>query len=290
MTTFPEYPSILTLFKRNPLTHKVTVGEWETPEFRYLAQTEWLWTEKVDGTNTRVIWDGTTVAFGARNNEGSLPPKLLAVLKQQFRPEHFALVSPKPTVLFGEGFGGYIQKAGKLYGEIGFVLFDVWIDGWWLRWESVLDVAAKLSILVVPTVGKGTPEEAVKLVRDLQSAWGTFPAEGIVLRPSVDLCNRKGERIVAKIKARHLEVAMTRAADRPENIGDIYRVEGYPHDGQVSFGAAYLAPSTTAVNLWTWWLDMDDGDLYEWPEGSEGPDMPYSSISLWRRNPLPRSP
>ena len=71
---------------------------------------------------------------------------------------------------------------------------------------------------------------------------------------------------------------------RPENIGDIYAVWGYPYDGRVSYGAAY--PDTSS-NGYAWLLQMGDGDSYVWRDGSEGPDMPYSSMALVRRNPLP---
>lgn len=35
-----------------------------------------------------------------------------------------------------------------------------------------------------------------------KSTWGDFQAEGIVARPSVELKNRAGERIITKIKCK----------------------------------------------------------------------------------------
>ena len=52
-----QYHKIQGLFKRGP-DNKFIEGEWSLPEFEYLAKLNWTWTEKVDGTNMRVMWDG----------------------------------------------------------------------------------------------------------------------------------------------------------------------------------------------------------------------------------------
>lgn len=52
-----EYPKIETLFDRDEVTHKVIVGKWRLPEFEYLQNNNWSFTEKIDGTNVRVMWD-----------------------------------------------------------------------------------------------------------------------------------------------------------------------------------------------------------------------------------------
>lgn len=54
MKTYPKIPSV---FVRDEKTHKFIDGQFRCPEFEYLQDNLWLWTEKVDGTNIRVIWD-----------------------------------------------------------------------------------------------------------------------------------------------------------------------------------------------------------------------------------------
>jgi hypothetical protein len=106
-------------------------------------------------------------------------------------------------VLYGEGYGVKINKKGKYYISDGvdFILFDINIDGYWLRRESIEDIASKLGIDVVPIIGKGTLKEAVELARvGFRSGFGDFMAEGIVLRPEVDLISQSGNRIITKIK------------------------------------------------------------------------------------------
>ena len=51
-----EYHKIQTVYLRDPETKYKTllVGQYAKPEFAYLANNEWVFTEKVDGTNIRI--------------------------------------------------------------------------------------------------------------------------------------------------------------------------------------------------------------------------------------------
>jgi len=63
------------------------------------------------------------------------------------------------------------------------------------------DIANKLNIKVVPIIGIGKLNEAVdKTELGFNSEFGNFLAEGIVLRPEIELRRRDGGRIIAKIK------------------------------------------------------------------------------------------
>lgn len=201
-----EYHKIHTMFKRdmsNGNGGKLLFGEWVSPELEYLANNDWEFTEKVDGTNIRVMWDGDTVRFGGKTDRANIPAKLLANLQDTFPAEAFSIFDG-PVCLYGEGHGPGIQKNGGNYGaEQTFVLFDVKIGRWWLKRLDVIDVAEKMGIRVVPMIGRGSLFHAIQLVEDgLTSLWGQFEAEGIVARPAVELVSRSGERIITKIKAR----------------------------------------------------------------------------------------
>ena len=68
-------------------------------------------------------------------------------------------------------------------------------------------IAQSIGVDPVPTLGVGTLVEAVELTRaSFNSAWGEFLAEGLVMRPPVELLDRQGKRIVAKAKTRDLQV------------------------------------------------------------------------------------
>lgn len=211
-----EYHKINTIFKRD-MTNKgmLQIGEYSLPVFEYLRDNDWVFTEKVDGTNVRVMWDGKRVSFNGKTDNAQMPMPLVTKLqelfegtakRQLFIDTFGGLNDPEEDMevcLYGEGYGAKIQKGGGNYMASGvdFVLFDVKVSDWWLQREDVEDVASCLGIKAVPVIGHGTLHEAVELARSgFNSEWGNFPAEGIVLRPSEELRTRNGQRIITKIK------------------------------------------------------------------------------------------
>lgn len=204
-----EYHKIQSIYKRDEQTHKFIIGEFSLPEFEYLQHNTWIWDEKIDGTNIRVMWEPKMVfqktcfvSFGGKTDTAQIPAKLVNVLKKTFTDEQLTEEYPTTSMcLYGEGYGAGIQKGGKYRPDPSFVLFDVKIDQWWLRRADVEDVASKLGLEVAPVVGKGTLHEAVEYTKQgFKSQWGDFTAEGLVLRPEVPLFTRSGERIVTKVK------------------------------------------------------------------------------------------
>ena len=209
-----EYHKIQTCFKRDEKTKKIIFNDWTLPEFEYLKDNQWVFTEKVDGTNIRVMWNGESVVFGGKTDNASIPVPLLYELQKMFegtaKKQLFkeTFLSDKDgeemteVCLYGEGYGAKIQKGGGNYSAVPkFVLFDVKIGDWYLQREDVEDIAQKLGIDIVPIVGQGTLMEAIELVRKGQkSQWGDFIAEGLVVRPAVELKTRRGGRLITKIK------------------------------------------------------------------------------------------
>ena len=200
-----KYHKIQSVFKRDPENNfKTFLDEYSIPEFEYLANNQWVWTEKIDGTNIRVCWDGTDVTFEGRTDKAQIPTFLLEELTQMFPPEKFSMFdTDAPVVLYGEGYGARIQKGGGNYipDGVSFILFDVRIGNWWLERTAVQDLAESLEIRHVPVIGMGTLSEMVTLVcTDIHSQWGNFDAEGIVARPEIELFGRNGKRIITKLK------------------------------------------------------------------------------------------
>jgi len=201
-----EYNKIQSIFKRDDATHKFIEGQFSLPEFEYLKDNLWEATEKIDGTNIRVAWDKDlqTVTFGGRTDNAQTPAFLIMKLQQLFPQKKFAdLYHDISMVLFGEGYGARIQKGGGNYITDGcdFVLFDVLIDDWWLYRSNIEDIAAKLEVKCVPLLGNSTLIQAIEKIKSgLISFYGNFEAEGMVLKPFVELKNRKGHRIITKLK------------------------------------------------------------------------------------------
>ena len=203
-----EYHKINTIYKRDMESPKKTLieGDWSAPEFECLAAAVWQFTEKVDGTNIRVVLSGDSVSFGGRTDNAQIPAKLFARLQELFPADKVrgAFDPSVNAVLYGEGYGASIQKGGGNYGPIDFVLFDVRVGPqWWLHRSDVDDIAMKLGLRSVPVIGEGTLLDAVAMAKaGIKSTWGDFQAEGIVARPKAELLTRSGHRIVAKIKCR----------------------------------------------------------------------------------------
>jgi len=202
-----EFHKIETLLDRDA-RFKVIKYEWRLPEFEYLKNNEWLWTEKVDGTNIRVIWNGQALIFGGKTDKAQIPPFLLAKLQELFSVSKFVELyagSDNAMCLYGEGYGARIQKGGGNYipNGVDFILFDVKIGDWWLERNNIEDIANKLGIKVVPILGKGTLLEAIEETQEGHySTFGQFIAEGIVVRPPISLFTRRGERLLGKIKTK----------------------------------------------------------------------------------------
>ena len=202
-----KYHKIKTVYERDPENKYKTLilGSYATPELDYLKSNDWVFTEKVDGTNIRIMWDGEKMRFGGRTDNAQIPTFLYDRLGDLFS-ETMLLdkFGDAEVILFGEGFGARIQKGGGNYisDGVSFVLFDVHI-GMWLKREDVEEIAESLSIDVVPIVGEGTLVAAVNLAKDgITSTWGDFPAEGLVMRPRVEMCTRAGHRVITKIKTK----------------------------------------------------------------------------------------
>lgn len=205
----PAYHKIHSIWKRDQ-RGKFIQGDWARPELGYLADNEWEWTEKVDGTNIR-IWcspEVDDIIIGGRTDRAQIPATLLSAINGLDIAKRAEGLRGE-VVLYGEGYGAKIQKGGGNYrSDQGFVLFDVWAGGFWLRRSDVEAVASTLGLDVVPVVGRGTLYEAISLVgapHGVTSRWGDFRSEGVVARPSCDLFNRMGERIICKVKSRDFD-------------------------------------------------------------------------------------
>ena len=201
-----QYHKIQTIFLRDPETKFKTLleGQFAYPEFEFLQNNEWVFTEKVDGTNIRIMFDGESITFGGKTDRAQIPATLLNRLNEKFLSllDKFKEQFDGPACLYGEGYGAKIQKGGGKYRpDQDFVLFDVKVGDWWLLRENVIDIATSLGLDIVPIIGKGTISDLVRVVKEgFNSQWGNFPAEGIVARPSTELKTRKGERIITKLK------------------------------------------------------------------------------------------
>lgn len=201
MTT---YHKIQTVWLRDPDNRHKTLleGQWAKPEFEYLADCQWTMTEKVDGTNVRLIRAGEGASeVRGKTDSAQLHPGLAAACAFIVQGLGFQEL-PVGMVLYGEGYGAKIQSGGGYRPDQGFVLFDVWFEGLWLERSNVEDIAGQVGCDVVPIVETGTLHKMIDIVRagDDLSRWPGVVMEGLVARPVVELQSRRGERVITKLK------------------------------------------------------------------------------------------
>ena len=125
-----EYHKIQTVYKRDPDNKFKTLldGQFSMPEFEYLKDNEWVFTEKIDGTNIRVMFDDGKVTFGGKTDNAQIPAFLYQKLQELFPVDRLRCVFEDSCCLYGEGYGARIQKGGGKYipEGVSFILF-VWI-------------------------------------------------------------------------------------------------------------------------------------------------------------------
>lgn len=202
-----EYQKIETVFERDTITKKLIYGQYRNPTVEYLKNNEWYMTEKIDGTNIRVVWDGHRFSFYGRTDKADIPKPLLEKLTSMFNYQQEQvfeqMFADKEVIVFGEGIGEKIQCG--LYGkEYRLLVFDIMINGKYLQMDQAFEIAHQLGLETVPTIPKMercTLVSAIEYI-NAQSKVHDCNIEGIVARPVLTLYDNNLDRIIVKIKVR----------------------------------------------------------------------------------------
>ena len=210
-----EYTKIETIFGRDmDGTKKLVEGKFGNETVEYLKDNEWVCTEKIDGTNIGIVWDGHKVSYQGRTERAQIPAHLMNKLIEMFggnaNEELFEQkFGETQVILFGEGYGAKIQKGGGNYrSDVSFILFDVYLpeQNLWLKRDALEDIAKAFDIDVVPIVFTGTLNGAVDFIKTKpKSTIGVADMEGIVCKPKIDMLDRMGRRLIVKVKVRDFE-------------------------------------------------------------------------------------
>ena len=238
-----EYPKIQSLWKREMIDAakpgqeerlvpggKVLEGEYTCPEFE--AIDSWIVTEKIDGMNMRVIltredYGDWTVDYRGRTDRAQIHPELMKHMQETFPLDKMTDKFDCDTILFGEGYGPGIQKGGYYRDDKGFILFDVFCGGWWLKHEDVWSVAEALDIPVVNWEIMTTDEAVwtVKLKNFDRLAPGAteydYVPEGVVCRSNPLMCFRDGRPIMWKLKVRDFQCNESPKASQKASSSDV---------------------------------------------------------------------
>jgi len=219
-----KYPKINTIFKRGK-DKKIINRYFSKNEFK--NQLFWHFTEKIDGTNIRIEFERkieTTidvlknvsgllvrkVEIKGRTDKAIIPLHLFNYLKEIFTEDKIAHTFPTANkiILYGEGYGKKIQgDKYKLGDKVKFILFDVWIDGWWLEFDNVKNIAQEFDIDYVPEIGVMTYVKALNYIKAKPKSKlnDKVIAEGYVARGYPMIMFRDGTPIMWKIKVKDYE-------------------------------------------------------------------------------------
>lgn len=203
-----SYPKIETLFERDE-TFKVLPNKLRNTSYGIIKT--WQFTEKIDGTNIRIIWQDGKMKFGGRTGNAQLPADLIQHLYEIVDTNKLKEIFPETSVIiYGEGYGAGIQKGSAYSPNKQFIVFDVLVDGkWWLSWDNVCDIANNLNLKTVPYLGEWTLEEGVEFARKgfdsilAKAITGqSFKAEGIVGRTCETMYDKRFNRMIIKLKTK----------------------------------------------------------------------------------------
>ena len=218
-----SYPSIETVFTRNKETNRLNFGELRNQANSVIKK--WTISEKVDGTNIRVIFTLNGFEVRGRTDNAQIHPHLVDAVKALFDHEKTVayfreyrgqdLPANWSVTFYGEGYGAGIQK-GAIYSPTKrFRCFDVMLgEDWWVDDDEMRRICANLGVPVVPLLGYFDSIPVTK--EDLQQlipfslvaqaeAFHTVQAEGVVAKPTVVLLDRHGDRVVWKLTFREFK-------------------------------------------------------------------------------------
>lgn len=225
------YPKIQSLYKREGVTydeekkeyvyekrfkHPLIIGDYASPEFGLIKN--WDMFEKIDGTNIRITLFSVpevkdNFLIQGRKKDSKIPGHLMEWLSNKFTKEKMreAFPNAEMVTLYGEGYGPKIQASGHSYDDkVGFVLFDVQINGWWMSYDQRLEVCEKLDIKHVPKIDSEVDEEEVVdfVRRKPKSRFAidpNFVMEGVVCSTEPLLRGRNGDIVKFKLRVADLE-------------------------------------------------------------------------------------
>lgn len=220
------YHSIETVFVRNKETNVLDFTKIRNETHAFIPR--WILTEKIDGTNVRVVVTLSGIEIKGRTDNATLHPELVAEVTGLF--DHGKLLEyftnyrgkelhPNWSVTFyGEGYGAGIQKGGVYSQTKRFRCFDVLLgESWWTTHDQAFAICMGLNIPFVPDLGESisipqTRDELLSRFLDGESQVALWDSgkervlpEGVVAKPPVVLFDAHGDRVMWKLTFREFD-------------------------------------------------------------------------------------
>jgi hypothetical protein len=211
-----SYLKINSVFKRDSYVKKhkgmypLIFGNYSTPEIEFLKTCQFRFEEKMDGTNIRIIWDGSRIRFKGRKEKSQIPGSLLSFLEDTYYPKEKDFqdkFGKREICLYSEGCGPGIGKAGKNFPDYASIIFDIKIRNWWLQRKEIEEICDDLNLTSSKIVKIGTIDDIIDIVKNgfnsgFSNENNTFEAEGVVGKPIAQIFDRRSNLIYVKLKKR----------------------------------------------------------------------------------------
>lgn len=223
-----NYPKITSPFKRTDEKSKtVNVCVWFDDYAKFFGESglPFYATEKVDGTNLNIVYDGNHIQYKGHTDKTVWDPEVEDWIKSKFKTSEFEQICEQmfgehEIKLCGELIGPKIQNNIYNLEDYKFVLFDIHnntTNTWWKR-ETVEEKAEELNLDIVPLIGatnftdlriesKNTIRGWVNLLQNVEfkSKFNKdVEIEGFVVRPLMEILKANGERVIYKIKIKDI--------------------------------------------------------------------------------------
>ena len=221
-----SYHSIETVFVRDKETNLLQFGEIRIPVNNFIP--EWTVSEKIDGTNIRVIVTLAGIEIRGRTDNATIHPELIKAIEALFDHgkliEYFTAYRGKDlpeqwsVTFYGEGYGAGIQKGGCYSDVKRFRCFDLLLgESWWTSDIEMRRICAVLNIPVAPFLGNfcWIPESRTALLEMFPNGMSVVAfedigrddvlPEGVVAKPLVPLFDTHGDRVMWKLTFREFD-------------------------------------------------------------------------------------
>lgn len=207
------YSKIQAPFRRAEGSKTITVGDYVDEYVGMLRNITWIGTEKIDGTNCNIVYDGNDVYYLGHTEKSTWNPEVEDWLNKKFvHNDSFIQMCEQQfgekTVYFnGEIIGPKVQ--GNLYNldDYEFILFDVKINNVYVNFGAVIDIAVLFGLKFAKLRVSGNLDKCVEFIKERNQfsfIYDKREIEGVVIRPEVELLKRNGERIIYKLKVKDL--------------------------------------------------------------------------------------
>lgn len=203
-----EYQKIESIYKFDT-NIKRFIKEYYNPIVEYLENNKWIGTEKIDGTNIRIYWNGKRFEFGGRTDNAEIPKAIMKILETTFNYDMEIVFEQKfgnkEVYLFCEGYGGKVQN-GAYNCEENIIGFDIMVEDIYLDKEVSKQIFKELGINFVKQIEFNNLKEAVNYVEVNEKSLEhpNDNLEGLVCYPLKRIYDHMNNRIIIKIKRKDL--------------------------------------------------------------------------------------